>query len=242
MERARDACVKLRWHKALRRRHDECRLEGQVRAAQASVALEGVNLPVEVVRDLARGALDLSDDPAQRFAVAALRVQAQIPRLAVDQARAARVSLPQALATLHLAAATGLVDNDRVGRPRHDEPRLTGLGTLLRAGLAEPAPVLAAVITAEVESMGLFPGVDGLIARALGRIWLEGSGVDPMGLALAETSFAADPTRYAASLAGYRSGSAAGLVGWVVTFCEGVAAGAVRGSAVCDDVAMGRLP
>lgn len=204
-------------------------------------------MPLSAVRDIARGAAASGDDVSHRIVMAALRVQARIPRLAISQARVVRTALPQALASLHLTAASGLVDDEQIGRPRHepqlahDEPRLAALVGLIAAGDAEPAPIVAAVLQAEIESLGLFPGFDGLVARALGRAWLIGAGVDPTGVAIPEAAWADDPVSYAASLNGYSGGSAAGVARWLVTFCEGVANGAVQGGAACDAVLVGRF-
>lgn len=245
---ARDACTKLRWHNALRRRHEECRLEAQLRAAQASASLEGVQLPLSAVRDIARGATAPGDDVSNRMVMAALRVQAQIPRLAGSGASVVRTSLPQALASLHLAAASGLVDDEQIGRPRHNtprldhnEPRLSALAGLLANSDHEPAPIVAAVLLAEVESLGLFPGFDGLVARALGRAWLIGTGVDPTGVAIPEVTWADNHASYASALTDYADGSRAGVARWLVTFCEGVASGAAQGESVCNAVLVGRL-
>ncbi|HEY8721218.1 MAG TPA: cell filamentation protein Fic, partial [Pengzhenrongella sp.] len=54
--RARAACEELRWHEAFRRRWREVRAEATVRSARASAALEGARVPVDVLRDAARGA------------------------------------------------------------------------------------------------------------------------------------------------------------------------------------------
>ncbi len=69
---AREACTRLRWHEALRRRIPEAAAESRVRGAQASAALEGANLPVDVVRDLMRGARSWPEqlDPVEQVAKA----------------------------------------------------------------------------------------------------------------------------------------------------------------------------
>ena len=56
VEAAREACTRLRWHQALRRRIPEAAAESRVRGAVASAELEGASMPVDVVRDIARGA------------------------------------------------------------------------------------------------------------------------------------------------------------------------------------------
>ena len=56
VDAARDACTQLRWHEALRRRIPEASAESRVRGARASAFLDGAELPVDLVRDLVRGA------------------------------------------------------------------------------------------------------------------------------------------------------------------------------------------
>lgn len=60
---AREACTALRWHQALRRRIPEAAAESRVRGARETAYLEGIQFPVETVRDLSRGALVWRDAP-----------------------------------------------------------------------------------------------------------------------------------------------------------------------------------
>ena len=53
----------LRWHQALRRRIPEAAAESRVRGAAASGELEGASMPVDVVRDIVRGASTWSPHP-----------------------------------------------------------------------------------------------------------------------------------------------------------------------------------
>ena len=68
VEAAREACTRLRWHQALRRRIPEAAAESRVRGAFASAELEGASVPVDVVRDVMRGASTWSPapDPVER--------------------------------------------------------------------------------------------------------------------------------------------------------------------------------
>ena len=52
---AREACTRLRFHEALRRRIPEAAAESRVRGAQASAALDGADVPVGLVRELMSG-------------------------------------------------------------------------------------------------------------------------------------------------------------------------------------------
>ena len=60
---ARDACTRLRWHEALRRRIPQAAAESRVRGARASAALDGAQMSLDVVRDLMRGATAWPPEP-----------------------------------------------------------------------------------------------------------------------------------------------------------------------------------
>ena len=75
-EAAREACTKLRWHEALRRRVPAAAAESRVRGAWASAALDGVEMDLVVVRDLMRGATTWPQSPDPLEAVLKGAVQA----------------------------------------------------------------------------------------------------------------------------------------------------------------------
>ena len=176
---ARTACEELRWHRALRRQWLVARTEAGVRCAHAGAVVDGVRLPLDLVRDLARGAAGAPSGPEVVAALAALRVQAEVERLmaAPGAVRATRpVPFNQLLARLHVAATAvgatgsggpaGPTSDHTAGRPRADgAPQdLHGLGaapsgaelgarlTLLADLVAEPLPpqVPALVLAAVV--------------------------------------------------------------------------------------------
>ncbi|WP_225755034.1 Fic family protein [Actinotalea sp. Marseille-Q4924] len=176
VEAARRACEELRWHRALRRQWAVARAEAGVRAAHAGAVLEGVRVPLEHVRDLARGAGTAPDGAAGTVLLGAVRAQAVVEGLMAapgSTARRAPVPFRQLLARLHVAvvggAAGGAGEHGRrpggaVGRPRRGEPLdLRGLGPA-------PAPeevdarldVLAAVVDAASS-----PAVPGVVLAAV---------------------------------------------------------------------------
>jgi hypothetical protein len=59
VDAARTACEELRWHEAFRRRWREVRAEADVRAARASAAVDGARVPVDLLRGVATGTVDL---------------------------------------------------------------------------------------------------------------------------------------------------------------------------------------
>jgi hypothetical protein len=106
-ERAREAGTRLRFHEALRRRIPEAAAESRVRGARASAALDGADLPVELVRELMSGARPWPDELDAGVATlkGAVAATAETERV-VGLVRTAPL---QALARLHVAAAAPLV-------------------------------------------------------------------------------------------------------------------------------------
>ena len=262
VEAARQACERLRWHPAMRRRSAECRAEAAVWAARASAAVEGARLPVTLVRDAVRGARDLPDDAAGRVVAGAARAVAEAERLSQDGARLVRDAPRQSLVRLHLAAVGGYLPDDEVGRPRRagEEPRgadlalpqavsaaeasqrLDALVALLAAPTRAPVLVLAAVASAEILCAAPFVDGNGVVARALQRALVVGRGLDPMGAAVPESALLAEAGRYAEALHGYAAGGASGVAGWIRFTASTVVAGATEGSVLADAVLAGRTP
>ncbi len=258
VDAARQACTELRWHQALRRRTAEARAETTARAARASAALDGAELPVDVVRDVLRGARPAPDDAVGHVVAGAVRVTVEAQALG-DVVRSAPL---QALARLHTAAAADLVPADALGRPRRDgEPpadlpgpgeapqgpqladRLESLAGVLRAPGDVPALVVAALAHGEVMAMRPFLAGSGLVARALFRTVVVDRGLDPTGVGVPEVAcLATGLPAYAAALNAYVSGTPEGVAGWLVYCADLVARGAVEGRAVADAVLAGRLP
>jgi hypothetical protein len=256
-EAAREACTQLRWHPALRRRTKEARAEATIRAARCSAALEGARYPVDLVRDVARGAGHFPDDASGRLALGAVRVLSQAEQLAplLDRSPA------QVLAGLHTAAAAGLLPQEALGRPRRpgEEPgdgigepvtapsgaaltaRVDGIIELLAAPASAPALLVAALVHAEVLSARPFLAGNGLVARALARTVIIQRGLDPMGAVVWEAAHLDAGPGYGRALIGYTTGRPEGLVAWVQHCGEAIVSGAGEGSAICDSILAGRL-
>lgn len=262
VEAARAACERLRWHPAMRRRSAECRAEAAVWAARASAALEGARLPVPLVRDVVRGAAPLPDDAVGRVVAGATRAVAEAERMSQAGGRALSTAPRQALVRLHVAAASGLLADEAVGRPRREREvpvgpdlglppapapaaavrRLDALSALLAAPTAAPVVVLAAVASGEILTAAPFLGANGVVARALSRALVVGRGLDPMGAAVPESAALADPTGYVRALAGYASGRPRGVADWLIFCAAAVVAGAADGTVIADAVLAGRTP
>jgi hypothetical protein len=260
---AREACTRLRFHEALRRRIPEASAESRVRGAQASASLDGASFPVDVVRELMSGMREWPDDPdpglwALKGATAATAESERVTSLV-------RTAPLQALARLHVAAAAPVVKQDWLGRPRvADEEctefvdlgpapspdvvasRLAHLAEVIVAGAAAanrvPAGVLAALVHAEIATVRPFVHGNGLVARAMERALIQALGLDPTGVAVPEAGHVANGgPAYLGALAAYGQGSAQGVGLWLTQSADALLAGAAEGVRICDAVRAGRL-
>lgn len=267
VDSAREACTQLRWHEGLRRRIPEAAAESRVRGAAASALLEGAEPAgsegsVALVRELVRGALpwDARDhDPVWRVLAGAVRATS-----ATEQVGAAQLRSPaQVLASLHVAAAGGLLPPEQVGRPRLDgetSPEWPELGppcdaTEMRArlGLVHdllsavpagrlPALPLAAVVHAELMVVRPFVVGNGVVARAVERTVLRVGGLDPTGVAVAEVGHADRAgTDYRGALTAYATGGPSGVRLWLLHCAGAVERAAAEGVRIADAVRVGRL-
>lgn len=257
-QRARDACTRLRWHPALRRRAAEAAAESRVRGAWASAELDGARSSVDLVRDLVRGARPRPDppDPAEALVIGAVTATMESERLG-----GVVMSAPaQAVARLHVSAAAGLLGPEQLGRPRRAAEetlelvelgrapapdqvavRLAALGEVL-AAREVPAPLIAAVVHAEIATTRPFVRGNGLVARAMERAVIAASGLDPTGVAVPEVGHAAGGRAYLGGLTAYATGTREGVVLWLTSCGEALERAAGEGARVADAVLAGRLP
>lgn len=259
VEQAREACTRLRWHQALRKRIPEAAAESRVRGAHASGELEGASVPVDVLRDIVRGAATWSPtpDPVEVTMGGVLAATAE-----TEHVVAVVLTAPlQALARLHTAAASGLVDPDALGRPRMPgeecleltdlgaappasvvAARLRGVADVLVATPRLPVVVAAAVVHAELATVRPFLRGNAVVARALDRAIVRAGGLDPTGVAVTEKGHGAGGgAAYLGALAAYGRGDAAGVGLWISHCCTAVQAAAAEGELVADAVLAGRL-
>lgn len=259
VEQARGACTRLRWHQALRKRIPEAAAESRVRGAAASGELEGASVPVDVLRDIVRGAATWSPtpDPVEVTMGGVLAATAETEHVA-----GVVLTAPlQALARLHTAAAAGLVDPDALGRPRMPgeecleltdlgaappasevAARLRGIADVLVATPSLPVVVAAAIVHAELATVRPFVRGNAVVARALDRAIVRAGGLDPTGVAVTEAGHGAGGgAAYLGALAAYGRGDAAGIGLWISHCCAAVQAAAAEGERVADAVLAGRL-
>jgi hypothetical protein len=252
---ARDACTQLRWHEALRRRIPQAAAESRVRGARASAALDGAEVSVDLVRDLMRGATawPQQPDPLEQVLRGVVQATAETEHL-----RSLVVTAPaQALARLHTAAAAELLPPEQVGRPRRagEQAReLADLGPapegadvaqrlagIVRLVLA-PALVVAALVHAEVAVLRPFVRGNAVVARAMERLVIQASGLDPTGVAVPELGHGRESgAAYLGALAAYAGGTPRGVALWLTHCGEAVVAGAQEGERIADAVRAGRL-
>jgi hypothetical protein len=256
---AREACEQLRWHEALRRRIPEAAAESRVRGAQASAALDGATVPLDLVRDVMRGAARWphEPDPVELVARGAVMATAES-----EHVRGLVASAPlQALARLHVAAAADLLPAEQLGRPRvggESSSELLDLGAapssdalrerlellvaVMTAGAAVPALVVAAVAHAEIATTRPFVRGNGVVARAVERALVQATGLDPTGGGVTEAGHATQGgPAYLGALAAYGTGTPEGLGLWIGHCADALVAGAAQGLLVCDAVRAGRL-
>ncbi|WP_380169432.1 hypothetical protein [Jannaschia sp. R86511] len=184
-------------------------------------------------------------DPVDAVVRGALRASLEAHGLARGLSRAPA----QVLARLHTLAAADLVGRAAgpagtatLGRPRPEAAaRVEGLVRLLADGTDAPGLVLAAVADAECVVTAAFTPGSGVLARALARTVLVGTGLDPLGVTVPERAALADRAGRDEALAAYASGGAAGVEAWVVWWGQTVVAGAEQGRRVADEVMAGRL-
>jgi hypothetical protein len=224
VSRARDALVEVHNHPVNRRGWPASAAEAGLRAARASAALDGA--PIE--------AGDRIDDPVLAGAVRAAEESGRL--LPVW-----RTAPLQALARLHVVAASDLVPEERheneLGRPRTGNDvaaRLGLLADLVTGGTSVPAPVLVAVVHGELLALAPFPAANGMVARAAARMAAVAAGLDPKGLAVPEVGHLRHAAEYRTTAAAFAAGSAEGVRSWLLHCCAQWEAGAREGLSIAQ--------
>ncbi|MGW1743192.1 oxidoreductase [Nocardia sp. NPDC001965] len=229
-DKARDALAEVHRHRANRRGWATTAAEASVRAARSSAALEGgsTELPAD-------GAI------ADPILAGALRVGQALDGDALRNLVGIWDRAPlQALARLHLLAAADLVDDENeLGRPRADGGVARRLDVLAQTLLttSAPAPVTAAVVHGELLTLKPFGSADGVVARAASRLVTVSSGLDPRSLGVPEVFWLRRRQAYLDAAAGFGSGTAEGVGGWVLFCCGALEDGAREATSIADAAA-----
>lgn len=199
-----------------------------------------------------------TDDAVWGHADAAIRVTMETERL-----QGLVLTAPaQALTALHVAAKSGGLGDDDLGQMRSSgqvaqelselgeapEPvvaqqRMRELRELLVQGSAQGVPgvLLAAVAHAEVAVVRPFVAGNALVARAMERMILVASGVDPTAVSVPEAGHGhGGLAPYVGSLVAYSEGGVPGLTMWLTAAAQAVERGALQGRDIADAVLLGR--
>ena len=259
LERARDACTRLRFHEGLRRRIPEAAAESRVRGAHASAALDGARGDLDYFRNLARGAATwpVTTDPAVHAMRGAVLATFEAEHVATIVGSAPL----QALARLHVAAASPMLPAEQVGRPRlagESSAELSDLGPAPEAAAVPeavrgivaamkveqaPALVVAALVHGEILRVRPFTRGNSIVARALERALVIARGLDPTAVCVPEAGhLQAGATAYLGAATAYAQGSREGVAVWVEHCADAIVAAALEGEAIADAVRAGRLP
>ncbi|ANI42349.1 hypothetical protein [Mycolicibacterium vaccae] len=221
---AADALGKAHRHRANLRGWPANAAEAALRAARASSVLDG-------------GPLQFAPDGDRDPVLAgALRVAEALEGGEGALVGVWRRAPLQAIARLHALAASDLVDDDALGRPREGTGRrLELLADLATGGTRVPATVLAAVAHGELLTLEPFGVADGVVARAVSRLITIASGLDPHGLGVPEVHWMRRSGDYRAAARGFASGTPDGLAAWLVLSSEGLHAGAREALAIAQN-------
>ena len=172
----------------------------------------------------ARASARLTDDP-QRWLAGSVRLSTELVALS----SLVQVSPGQAVARAHALVAAGALPDEELGRSRPGEElaqRMLALTTLLTGPTAASSVVLAAVAHAELATLAPFGAASGVVARAVEHMVLIAGGVDPRAVIVPEAGHLALAGQYTEALAGYRSGTVAGVRGWLLHCAAALVQGA----------------
>jgi hypothetical protein len=226
-DQARDALGRAHRHPANLRGWPATAAEAALRAARASSVLDG-------------GPLKLDDSAAADPVFAgALRVAQALEGGETTLVAVWQRAPLQALARLHMLAAAGRVDDQRLGRPRADAdiaPRLELLAKVVSGGTQAPAPVVAAVAHGELLTLAPFGSADGIVARAVSRLVTIASGLDPHGLGVPEVYWMRRAADYRQAAQDFAAGTSEGIARWLTICCRALHDGAREASAIADTV------
>ncbi len=137
----------------------------------------------------------------------------------------------QVLARAHVLVATGRTPADGLGRLRAAPgvaERMHGLAGLLTRPTEAPGLVVAAIAHAEIATVAPFGSADDLVARAVERLVLMATGVDPEGAVPVEAGHLHLVAGYRRGLQSYVTGTPEGVQGWLTHCANALQAAAGR--------------
>lgn len=210
----RDGIDALLRDRGLRRSSPEATGESLLRGAVASARLEGSDI------DLARLRAGEGDVTTRAAVTLSTELLGLVPTW--------RKSPLQAIARLHVFAASGTVGDSELGRPATPEgaDRLRMLAQVLGRKTSAPGLVVASLVHAELLSAAAFSSHNGVVARAAERLVLVVTGVDPASVTVPEMGHAADPHEYLEAASAYAQGDTDGVHRWLLYAAGAFARGA----------------
>lgn len=229
-EAAREALAKAHRHRTNLRNWPITAAESAVRGARSSSAIEGGAVQLD-----ASGA-----EPNDPVLAGALRVGQALEGGTTALVGVWQRAPLQALARLHALAAADLIDEDRLGRPRHDPEvaaRLDLVTRLVTGASSVPAPVLASVAHGELLALAPFGAGDGIVARAVSRLVTMATGLDPHGLGVPEVYWMRRADEYRSAAAGFTSGSPEAVGAWLLLCCQALEDGAREAVSIAEAAA-----
>lgn len=237
----------LRFHRALRRQWEQVRAESSIQWAIASGLSDGARMDADALRRaVASGGFTGLDSPDERWVVGTWRAHSEAVTLMSDLGARRDSPLPPVpalLARIHRDVVAG-VDGGAAGGPamvrREAAPELLDLITTLIDTAPGTALVNLAIMHAQIVTGELFDTANAAVARVLGRLIAQRSGLDPTGCANGALWEAENPGRYASALAGYASGEEAGVTNWICEYAQGWIYGAQAGCADARRVLAGK--
>ncbi|HNJ79348.1 MAG TPA: oxidoreductase [Marmoricola sp.] len=186
-----------------RRTTPEQTAESLLIGAHASAVLEGSESTLEEMRA----------GEADEIAQAALRVSTEVLALVP----VVKTSPLQAFARLHSVAAKGVLEDSRLGRAITAEAsaRIQELSAALTR-TSVPGLLQAAIAHGELITAVPFASHNGIVARAVERLLMVATGVDPASVIAPELGHKLLRPGYESHLRGLHEGGQAGLHAWLL--------------------------
>lgn len=186
-----DACARLRFAEGLRRRWQEARAEAALQEAANLATLEGVRLPVEVLREVVSGAGPEVTDPQQAQAVgiwsATWEVEKELAPLNTAGSRPGPPRpAPFILAGINRAVCSYLVAGELVSPALVAMPSKPSVLAEVAALTRDPGEGLGQIarVWRLIATSSLFPVGNGPTAVIFTKWLLARSGIEPTGVAI----------------------------------------------------------
>lgn len=236
-DKARTRVDELLWNRQLASKAQELAKRTSIQCAQGSAALEGIDVALSAWTS--GDAFD--DSPIGNAAAGVWRMEKDLRQMLPIWTTAPI----QALARMHSLLASGMIDEDQLGRPRLDgevddplrlknvpdvsmmKVRLSALAGFAAGDAEVPAVVEAAVVHGELLALRPFSWGSAPVARASMRLVLANRGLDPDLLVMTDAAMSSHGRNaYVGAVRDYLSATPEGVAAWIRFCCEATAVGA----------------